>query len=221
MNQPILKLIFFDQSAGKGEGCRLALASSGLKFEDYRISRERFKELNESEIFKYDQLPALEVTVNGVTNIICQSASILRYIGRLSIPDLLYPTDLFKAALVDSIMDQELDLFMGLVVSRYPHRFGFECIGNTYLEKINKGLNDNVFPKHLAFYERILSKSKTGWIAGTYYPSIADFQIVPRLKWLSEEVEGISHDILKPFPLIKNLIEKLLNEPNVLEYYKK
>lgn len=221
MNQPILKFIFFNQIAGKGEGCRLALLYSGLKFEDCKITRERFNELNSIQTFKYDQLPALEVTINGKTNMICQSASILRYIGRLSTPDLLYPTDLLKAALVDSILDHELDLFMGLNVSRFKHRFGFECIGKDYNEKINKDLNDNVFPKSLAYYERLLSTSTTGWIADTYYPSIADFQIVPRLKWLSEDVEGISPDILKQFPLIQNLIEKLLNEPIIYDYYKK
>jgi hypothetical protein len=47
---------------------------------------------------------------------IAQSASIIRYVGKLTG---LYPTELISAALVDSIIDQVIDMFMGLSVSRY------------------------------------------------------------------------------------------------------
>ena len=50
----------------------------------------------------------------------------MRYLGRItSKPGLLYPTDPLDAAFVDSIVDQEIDLFTGLSVSRHKQRFGF------------------------------------------------------------------------------------------------
>ena len=43
-----------------------------------------------------------------------QTAAILRYVGRLAPPDLLYPADLERAAVVDGLLDQEADFFAGL-----------------------------------------------------------------------------------------------------------
>jgi glutathione S-transferase len=62
----------------------------------------------------FGQLPALEVE-DG--RIICQSAAILRFVGRYAG---LYPNDDFvAAAIIDSLMDEEIDLFTGLSVTRY------------------------------------------------------------------------------------------------------
>ena len=49
-------------------------------------------------------------------DVIVQSASIMRYIGKLSG---LYPECPIKAALVDTIIDEEIDMTRGLAVSRY------------------------------------------------------------------------------------------------------
>lgn len=223
MNQPILKLYYFD-IPGKGEAIRLALTYAGFQFEDIRISFDDFNALKADGTLKFGQVPALQVTMNGKTNTICQSASIMRFIGRIAIPDLLFPTDIIQASIVDSLLDEEIDLFMGLAVSRYRGRFGFEAIGDyngPILQDIRKCLNDDIIPKHLQFFENLLSESTTGWLANTYYPSIADFQIVPRLQWLAEHGEGISSDILKPFTRVNNLIDKLMNDPCVQSYYEK
>jgi hypothetical protein len=67
-----------------------------------------------------------------------------------------------------------------------------------------------------------MSRSNTGWIANTEGPSIADFILVPRLRWLqSGDNEGISTEILEPFPLLRGLITKLLALPAVVAYYNK
>jgi hypothetical protein len=67
-----------------------------------------------------------------------------------------------------------------------------------------------------------MSRSNTGWIANTEGPSIADFILVPRLIWLqSGDNEGISTEILEPFPLLRGLITKLLALPAVVAYYNK
>jgi hypothetical protein len=45
-------------------------------------------------------------------------------------------------------------------------------------------------------------------------PSIADFVLVPRLQWLASGVnEGISKNILHPYPLLRSLITTLMIQP--------
>lgn len=219
-----LELIYFD-IPGKGEAIRLAAAYAGLPLVDNRISREEFVRLKENGELKYGQVPALRV--NGTT-VVNQSAAIMRYLGRItSKPGLLYPTDPLDAAFVDSIVDQEIDLFTGLSVSRYKQRFGFGILdteengedAEKLTEKVRKELNDVVIPRHLENFEKLMSASTTGWIANTETPSIADFILVPRLVWLREHGEGISESILDPYKGLVAMMDKLLSLEEVKAYY--
>ena len=149
---------------------------------DTRVSGEEFRELKDK--LPFGQLPVLRVIQNGHEHHIAQSAAIMRYLGKLATPDLIYPSDAIQAALIDSIIDQENDLFMGLSVSRYRDRFGFGCLDETTVSNIRKDLNDNILPRHLNFFDNLLQQSKSGWIGNTEHPSIADFILVPRLQWL-------------------------------------
>ena len=109
--QPKLKLVYFD-GPGKAEGTRLACAVAGLELEDYRFaSREEFMAMKTSGELRYGQVPCLFVDGEQVN----QSSCILRTVGRLGG---LYPEDdLVAAALVDSLMDQEIDMTMGISCS--------------------------------------------------------------------------------------------------------
>lgn len=188
---------------------------------DNRLSSESFQALKLEGKLSFEQVPALQVTMKDESDIfITQSAAIMRFIGRLAGPNVIYPVDLVQCAVIDSIVDQENDLFMGLSVSRYRDRFGFGCLDEGIVSIVRKQLNDVVIPRHLDFFDKLLDKSSTGWIAGTHYPSIADFILVPRLQWLmSGANDGISKDILLPHPKILALIEKLMNLPAVVSYY--
>jgi glutathione S-transferase len=109
-----------------------------------------------------------------------------------------------------------------LLVSIHPGRFGFGLLTDRsdLVATIRQSLNDEVLPRHLRCLEGLLEKSSTGWIAGTADPSIADFILVPRLQWLSNgDHEGISKDVLVPFPRILAMMDKLMNLPAVVEYY--
>lgn len=90
-----------------------------------------------------------------------------------------------------------------------------------HVATVRKSLNDEVLPRHLQFFENILSQSPSGWFAGGPEPSIADFVLVPRLMWLVEPGvhDGISTDILKGYPHILALIDKLMNLPQIKAYY--
>lgn len=155
----------------------------------------------------FDQFPVLL----SEGHYIAQSAAILRFLGKLTGH---YPSDPHAAALVDGVMDQEADMFAGLAASRYRDRMGFESLSDEAVVKVRAALNDRVLPRHLGYFERLLDNSATGWIAGTEEPSIADFCLVPRLQWLAGgNNDGISTDILKPFPHLISLIDRLTSLP--------
>lgn len=183
--------------------------------DDVRLTYEDFLRLKNDGVLAFGQVPALAVDDKTV---LIQSASIMRYIGRKAG---LYPlNDPIYAAFIDSIVDQEIDLFTGLAVSKYRERFGFGCLDDATVAIVRKSLNDDVLPRHLNFFENLLEKSTTGWIAGGEKPSIADFVLVPRLQWLvSGVIEGISVDLLKDFPHIQGLIDKFLALPSIVQFY--
>jgi glutathione S-transferase len=82
-------------------------------------------------------------------------------------------------------------------------------------------LNDEVIPRHLAGFEKLLSESPSGWIAGGAEPSIADFILVPRLQWLVEPGtnEGISPTLLEGYPKITAMMAKFMALPAIAKYY--
>ena len=210
-----MKLYYFD-IPGKGEAIRLLCAHYNIQLEDIRLSPEEFQKLKQNEILKFGQVPAL--VLNDET-VLVQSASIMRYLGKLCNG---YPSDFVQAALVDAIIDEENDLFAGLSVSRYQARFGFGFLKEhpDLLTICRKDLNDNVIPRHLKFLDDICSKSTTGWIANTNEPSIADFILVPRLKWLASGAnDGISKEILSPFIHLTSLMKKLRGLETIQQYY--
>ena len=216
-----LKLYYFD-IPGKGEAIRLLCAHYKIPLEDIRLTREEFLALKENGVLKFGQLPALAVTYGDITEdiVLVQSAAIMRYLGKVYSAG--YPSDPVQSALVDSIIDEENDLFTGLSVSRYQERFGFGFLQNhkDLLEICRKNLNDTVLPRHLQFLNNICGKSKSGWICNTSEPSIADFILVPRLKWLASGAnDGISKDILLPYNYLNDLIKKFSNLDTIQKYY--
>lgn len=202
--------------AGKAEAIRLACHFSGLPLKDTRLTRDEFDAMKASGELPYGQVPLL--VVDGKHKI-AQSAAIIRFIGKLSG---LYPVDPITAAMTDSLLDEEIDLFMGLSVSRYRERFGFGSLSEDSVSAVRRALNDEVLPKHLGFFERVLENSPTGWLCGTENPCVADFVLVPRLQWLASGVnDGISLQILDPFPRVKGLIDSFMALEKIQEYYRK
>lgn len=85
-----------------------------MPWEDVRLSFEDFEKLKSEGKLAFGQLPALEVDQKTM---LFQSASIMRFVGRYAG---LYPVeDYLYAAKIDALVDQEIDLFTGLSVSRY------------------------------------------------------------------------------------------------------
>ena len=98
--------------------------------------------------------------------------------------------------------------------------FGFLTDNNDLLMTVRNDLNTNILPRHLSYLEKLMIKSKTGWIASTQGPSIADFVLVPRLQWLASGAnDGIETTILQQFPALCALIDRFMNLYAVKKYY--
>jgi glutathione S-transferase len=104
---------------------------------------------------------------------------------------------------------------------RNAGRIGFSCITEDQLPVIRQEINDVLLPKHLKYFENFLSCSTTGWLASTSHPTIADFTVAPRLKsfTIPGSYEGISHQLLDPFPLSRQFIDKFHALPEIQSYY--
>jgi glutathione S-transferase len=99
---------------------------------------------------------------------------------------------------------------------------GFASLDPATIANIRTALNNEILPKHLQYFENFLQKSTTGWLINSEKPTIADFYLVPRLQWLATPGvhDGIASDIiLNKFPLLKQLIEKLMTLPEIVTYY--
>merc|ERR1711871_581990 len=127
----------------------------------------------------YGQVPALQV---GGKTLLVQTAAILRYVANLAPESGLYPACPIARARVDAVLDQECDMTMGLKVSKYKDRHGFDeaTVMNEANTAVVRGrLNEEVLPRHLGNFERMLRDHGPGkWLAGTEQPSIADFALV-------------------------------------------
>ena len=214
-----MRLIYFD-IPGKAEAIRLCAAVAGVPLEDVRVTRDEFAAMKAAGQLPYGQVPALDGAGGGWPP--PGSSAILRYVA--TVGGLHPASDALAAARIDSIVSEEEDMFCGLSVSRYGPRFGFDFADGRedFRAAVRKELNDVVLPKHLAFLEKLLEASSTGWLADTERPSIADFVFVPRLQWLvSGANDGISRDLLEGYPKVREMMRKLLALPEVKAYYEK
>ena len=116
---------------------------------------------------------------------------------------------------------------MGISCTNYQARFGFEeVLGGAEGENtaaVRKAIQEEILPRHLGFFDKVIADGGTGWVAGTDGPTIADFVLVPRLQWI--KASGIpggiigGEELFKPFPNVNALISKLMTLPSVMAYY--
>lgn len=220
-----IKLIYFDFE-GRGECIRLALFKAGIPFEDVRVSKAdgTFQALKPTLTF--GQIPCLEVSYGKETFQLVQTAAILRYVAKLARyspnPCNLYPEDPSAAALTDSIMDQQADTFAGLLVAKYPSRFGFypEFMSESIQEQATAIQNKDIIPRHLEKLDFILQQSSTGWLANTEEPSIADFIWVPFFNSISNLEKPFTGDssLLCEFPRLQDLQKRFMSQNFVCDW---
>ena len=174
--RPKVKLMYFNID-GLGEPIRLALAQAGVPFDDHRFKEGEFATIKPTLAF--GQVPCLVVDGREIV----QTASILRYVGKvLDGTGTLYPADAAVAQRVDAMMDQTKDMMTGRMAHKYRERFGFGSLDDKAVAEVEAAWFATTLPRHLAFFEKALAESGTGWLVGSRTPTAADFLVGCQLR---------------------------------------
>ena len=206
-----LKLVYYDWTGG-AEPIRLALHHAGIEFEDCRLADGGRDFVKAGGFLPFGQVPVMEV--DGNSQPLFQSRSILRFVARLAPDSGLWPADPVLAARADGTLDQSFDMMIGQSVCDYKKRFGFGLLaeeGNAaLLEQAQASINSEVLPRHLGQLQAQLASGGTGWLCGTESPSVADFFMGTELQRLGEKWAERSggRTFAESFPELGAFVEK-------------
>nr|QWJ89653.1 glutathione S-transferase s3 [Sitophilus zeamais] len=195
---PTYKLYYFDV-AGRGEIIRYLFAYGNQSFEDIRIPKDQWPEHKKKT--PYGQLPVLEIDGQPVA----QSYAIARYLAKKF--NLVGKNDL-EALKCDELVNTLEDLLQkGL-------KYFFE---NDPAQKEIQGKQffDEAVPYYLEKFEAIVSKNG-GYTVGSQL-TWSDFSFAVTLR----ELENRHPGLLKPYPALSGLVEKISNLPSVKAWREK
>ena len=201
------RLVYFGVP-GRGEASRVALALSGLNWEDVEVNGEQFNEMKENGDLPWNMLPVLQ-TQNGT---IAESSAILRYIGKFAG---LIPSDAYQSAKVDEFMDGMGPLARGLDTT-----FGISEQEERIRLRKELFLPGGKCADGLKIYDEKLSQSKSGWAANTDDMSIADLKLFTEVFALfSGNYDGIEKSVIQRYPNLLKYHEKVANDSRIKQHY--
>jgi glutathione S-transferase len=203
---PKLELTYFDV-AGRAEPIRIALALAGLSFVDHRLSYAQFGAEKQKGSFPLGSVPVL--TVDGFP--MAQTAAMLRYVARLGDAK-LYPTDPFAAFVVDSALDTFNDTL--------SHALMPSLFERDMAKKLEQRAAFAAGPLPLAcgYVEALASRFDGPFLTGAAL-SIADLVVAAQvLQIQSGGLDGISAEVLAPYPRLRGIAEAYLAEPRIAAY---
>ncbi|KAF4685570.1 glutathione Stransferase [Perkinsus olseni] len=177
----------------RGEPIRLALAISGIKFEDVRIDRADWPTKKAANVYPMNQLPVLEFEDGTMAT---QSTAILRYVGsRLRVDEML--------GIVTDIRAK-----IGATV---------HMTDEAQKAAARKDLAEKTLPFYFTRIEKMMGSHN--FSAGDRL-TIADLDLVGVLEWLASGVlTGIPADIVDGFPKLLAL-RKLVGEVPAVSYWR-
>ncbi|KAK3784176.1 hypothetical protein RRG08_001485 [Elysia crispata] len=178
---PLYKLSFF-HFGGRAEISRLMFAYAGKEHEDNLVQRENWPELKPHTPF--GQMPMLEVDGEKIG----QSVAIANYLAR---EFGLYGKTSMESCQIDQVVCLIQDLKNAKVKAMYEKDEGKKA----ELVKIH---TEELIPKSLAFFEKMLKNSQTGYFFGSDI-TLADL-IVFDLTW---KLVKSTPTFLDSYPLLK------------------
>ncbi|XP_030763259.1 glutathione S-transferase-like [Sitophilus oryzae] len=192
------KLYYFDTN-GRGQIIRYLLAYGNQDFEDIRIPKEKWPEFKKKT--PYGQVPILEIDGKPIA----QSFAIARYLGKKF--NLVGKNDLEDLE-CDSLVDTLEDL-----VKRGTNYFEEE--NPEQKEIYRKKYYEEDVPFYLEKFDAMVSKNG-GYSIGSQL-TWADFPFVGTL----EELENRGPGLLKSYPALSSLVDKVNNLQRVKSWKEK
>jgi glutathione S-transferase len=204
---PTLKLTYFD-APGRAEPIRVALALAGLPFEDHRLNFAEFGALKQQGAFPLGSVPVLYVDGQPMV----QTAAMLRFAARLGKTD-LYPDDAVDAFVVDSVVDTFNDTLANAMMPSFIER--------DQAKKLQMRAAVMAGPMRLAFAytEALVARGPGPFLLGGQL-TIADLVVAQQILSIrAGALDGISAQVLEPFPKLLALAEAYLAHPGVSAYH--
>lgn len=199
-----MKLTYFDLR-GRAEPIRLAFLLSDIQYEDDRFSFPQFKEIKPTT--PYGSVPTL--TVDGEQ--MAQSGAILRYVGKLGN---LYPSDPLTALKVDEVIEALVDLGN----SMYSYR-GSDA---ELLKAARKKFVDEDVPRYVGALEKRLELFGDASHAVGDQLTVADLVITCTVNSVQCGImDYVPVDVLDAYPRINAIHKAVMENPKVVEWYKK
>lgn len=154
---------------------------------------------------------------------IAQTRAILRLVGKSCPASSLYSEKPEVAAVIDSFLDFEEDLFAALRCSVFPVRWGWDDYKDEDDKKARRSkIAAEVMTPKLEILEKALQGSSTGWVAGTAGPSIADFALAVSIGWVNGGiVDGVESGYMDKFPGISEYLKRFAEVEEIKAYYEK
>lgn len=202
------RLIYFP-TPGRAEAIRIMLDISELPWENITVDFNGYSELRESKKLPWGLLPVLETPLGRLS----ESSSILRYLGKMTD---YYPSDAWSEAKVDECLDAISDM-SNILVATFSINDLEEKIAARKVLSAPDGKLSNCYD---LFCEK-LQNSKTGWIAETEQPSIADIRLFSDCFGLvSGNYDGIDPSLIEGREILLEFHSKMCAIPGIYSRYK-
>lgn len=195
---PSYKLYYFD-SRGRAEYARLLFAAAGVEYTDVRVTKEEWPAMKPK--MPFGQLPVLE---EGSKDLVAQSYTILRYLGKQFG---FYGKTAEDAVQIDQIIDCQEDFQQPLI------KFAREQDKDKKAE-YKKNFEENLQDYMLQKFEDMLvaNNGGDGWFIGDKM-TVADLAFYHGTSW-PMEVFGM-HTPWDKFPKLAALKDRVVNDPRI------
>ncbi len=205
---PKIDLTYFN-APGRAEPVRVALFLAGLPFNDHRVDFAGFGAMKAEGSLPLGSVPVMDVDGLRLT----QTGAMLRYVARLG--NTLYPTDAFEAFIVDSCVDTFNDTVSNALT---PSMFERDMA-----KKLEMRATFVAGPLTLAcrFVEGLIARSGGPFLLGQTL-TIADLLIASQVLTIqSGRLDGITAEVLAPYPLLRGVAEAYVAHPGIQAYQSK